>query len=418
MEEEALAPSLGDLPAEVAACILSQAGALAAARASTTCHAWRSAAAYPPLWRDLLKRDWAPSGRCASWTSSTGIAWQRLYGRWASATPRVSELREHSSASDGARRRVAALAFDASGALFSAGDDGTIAAWHAETGTITSRAESAHGGAQLGCLCASDTLLATGGADNALRLWDARLGLDAPPVLIIPGAHAGEIFSCIGLGNGLFASGGGDETVRVWDSRAGGDAPPLLEMEGGCGYVFALAHDTLASRLYAGIGRDICMFDLQDGEWLSTLSDHGGDVSALALGERSLLSGGDDGKVCQWRLPPPGSAVEEEQKPERVRRQTLVDSWRGGEGVRDTSITALVGLGEGPAAHLAATWQGGLVLGELDMLRMRPFGARVWESGVAITALAARERVVAVGADTGALSFLRMDVAAISQQPC
>ena len=410
--EETPPPSLGDLPADVAACVLSRAGARTAARAAATCRAWRSVAVYGPLWRDLLARDLSPSCQCPPWSADDAAdSWQRLYGRWASAAPRATQLRVHSGP-DAARRRVAALSFGDAAALFSAGDDGALLAWDAETGTVTSRASAAHGGAPLACVSASSSAVVTGGADNALRLWDPRLGLDAPPVLVLPGAHAGEIFSVLLLPDGRLASGGGDEMVRLWDTRAGSDAPPLLEMEGGGGgSVFALAHDARCSRLYAAIGREVCLFDLDDdGTWLSTLRGHGGDVAALSLGETSLLSGGDDGRVCSWLLPPPGAAVEEEPEADVTLEVAL--GAEGGEVVR-ASVTSLVGLGEAPAAFLAATWQGGLVMGELETQRVRPFGGNggVLGGGEAVTAMAGRARVVAVGTDAGGLHFVRMDEA-------
>jgi hypothetical protein len=372
--------------------------------------------------------------------------WPRLFSRWASATPAATLLRAHTAEGAAAsRRRVNALVFGSSAVnndappLYSAGDDGTLAAWDACVGVCVARAPAPHAGAAVSALAASGCsawLLASGGSDNAVRVWDPRAGL-ATPALSLPDAHAGEVFSVAWLDGGsggdahahthasehTLASGGGDEAVRLWDCRQPGGA--LLELEGGAGSVFALAHDASAGRLYAAAGRDVCLFDLRDGAWLATLSGHRGDVYALALGAQRLLSAGDDGTVCEWaRAPPPsGSGAELPPDEEPAPLATLAMTAHRGGGVDDggagarPSVTALVALGDAPAAFLAATWEGYIVLAERGRQRIRPFGRALLRDGAAgaatpevpVTALAATPRLVAAGADTGALRLLRMD---------
>ena len=91
-----------------------------------------------------------------------------------------------------------------------------------------------------------------------MRLWDLRCRLDEPPALLFPDAHAGEVTSLAALGGSLLASGGSDGLVRAWDARVPRVA--VLELEGCDGSVFSLAHDARRQRLYAAMGRSVCLF--------------------------------------------------------------------------------------------------------------------------------------------------------------
>jgi len=64
-------------------------------------------------------------------------------------------------------------------------------------------------------------ILASGSADNTVRLWDVD---DGKCINVLQG-HTGIIcsvaFGCDGMGRSLLASGSFDETIRLWDVETG-----------------------------------------------------------------------------------------------------------------------------------------------------------------------------------------------------
>lgn len=451
-------PTLSDLAVDTLTSVFAVAGAHATACASATCRALFAASDRHTLWRDFTLRDWSPPASSPAPPPAVPPRhWRRLYGRWASGRPAATLVCE-------AGTSVNALSFAPGGAgrLFSAADDGAVLAWDSHRGARLDSAPLAHGGAAVSALAASPlapALLASGGADNAAAVFDCRSALSAGPAARIPDAHSGEVFSLAWLGGArsapLLATGGGDEVVRLWDLRAPGAS--LSELEGASGTVYSLAYDEGARRLFAAFGRDVCVFDVDaadggaacDAAWVSTLRAHVGDIYALQLGAECLLSAGDDGSVFEWaRLPPRAATGEEgdeweggepvDEEPAPVAKLEM-SSWRalaageasgaaeiaglgsrGGEGGH-TSVTALAGLGAGPGGFLAGTWEGYVVHATRENRgRIRPFGrALLRQSGgggaqqddatqVPVTALAASLEVVAVGGQSGEVRFMRM----------
>ena len=411
-------PTLLDLPALLQLEVLRHAGAEATASAAATCRSLRAVSAHPSLWQAHFVQELQPLrgahdvGVAAPAANSAANA---FFGRWKSGAPART-----AACTTAGLRGVTAVAFVGADTLYSAHECGCLVEWSAARGGFeTSRVDAAHGGAGLNALavCGPATV-ATAGVDNAVRLWDVRASPAAPAMQLLD-AHSGEVFSFASL-NGeadatpLLASGGGDEQVRVWDARFAAEA--LLELNGCSSSVFALAHDAAAQRLYAGARRDICLFDLRDGAWLTNLQGHSQDVYGLALGATRVLSCGDDGRVCSWRRQPPLASEEDEVEEELEPCDEEVIT-RQGDLADAVSVTCLVGLGREPTAFLAGTWDGDVVLGTFDgARRRRTFGDALLRTDGdhaqrfdAVTALAARDDVVAIGHNSGALRLMRMD---------
>jgi WD40 repeat protein len=143
-------------------------------------------------------------------------------------------------------------------------------------------------------------LLASGGSDMTIQLWDAT-GPGEPRVL---GGHTEWVFRvAFAPGGDLVASAGRDAVVILWDVATGQIKRTLPSHEG----VYALAFSPDEGRL-ATAGKDhaIRIWEVQTGRLLRTLEGHKDIVWSLAFDPsgRTLASGSRDRTVRLWRVPP------------------------------------------------------------------------------------------------------------------
>jgi uncharacterized protein YjbI with pentapeptide repeats/3',5'-cyclic AMP phosphodiesterase CpdA len=110
--------------------------------------------------------------------------------------------------------------------LASGGADGTVRLWDPATGQPAGAPLTGHRGSVLS-VCAvpgagGRGLLASGGADGTVRLWDPATG---QPVDARLTGHRGSVWSVCAVpgagGRSLLASGGTDATVKLWDPVTG-----------------------------------------------------------------------------------------------------------------------------------------------------------------------------------------------------
>lgn len=163
-----------------------------------------------------------------------------------------------------------------------------ICAWGGHVGTLFSAAFSPDG-----------ALLATGGSDMTIRLWDVESG----ETLQILRGHSDRIYAVAFSPDGtLLASSGVDATIRIWDVESG-ELRRVLEGHADVVRSVAFSPDgtLLASGSYDELVR---LWDVASGEPRYLLPGHGGWIRTVAFSPNggTLASGGIDATVRLWTI--------------------------------------------------------------------------------------------------------------------
>ena len=197
---------------------------------------------------------------------------------------------------------VLALAFltaDGS-ALASGSKDGSIWFWNIETGQ---RQNVISGDALPAVLSLASSpnnnLLATGRADNIIRVWNLTDGT----LMYTFEGHDEPVTSLAFDDDGSrLVSGSADGTVRMWDTST--DESPQ-EFTPPADWVNSVTlHETTLAR--ASFDSAIFLWNIGDKKLLYMLTGHADSVESIAFSSDGniLASGGHDGRVLLWELTP------------------------------------------------------------------------------------------------------------------
>jgi WD40 repeat protein/serine/threonine protein kinase len=184
--------------------------------------------------------------------------------------------------------------------LASGGNDGAVRLWDVAAGRPIGERLTGHTGGVTHLAFSPDgRILASTGTDGAIRLWDVAAGqLIGRPLT----GQAGGVESAAFSPDGKFLASGGNNTIQQWDVAAGQPAGPPLT--GHARVVWSVTYSP-DGRIIASGGQDrtIRFWDAATGQPMGeALTGHTDDVSSVAFSPdgKILASGSPDGTIRLW----------------------------------------------------------------------------------------------------------------------
>jgi RNA polymerase sigma factor (sigma-70 family) len=140
-------------------------------------------------------------------------------------------------------------------------------------------------------------VIASGGGDNLIRLWDARTGKELRRLA----GHTVWLYALAFSPDGrTLASGANDSTVRLWDVDTG----KLLWTVKEKGAISSVAFSSDGEALAAGCwDKQVRLLDTATGKCLRTFAGHAERVMTVAMSpdDKLLASGSwEDKRICLW----------------------------------------------------------------------------------------------------------------------
>ncbi len=198
-------------------------------------------------------------------------------------------------------------------------------------------------------------VLASGGRDGTVRLWDALVG---EPVGVLTG-HSKDV-EALAFGGNLLASGSDDGTVRVWDAAQGALLTTITITRGRPSAVgFGVAGNGRRVLVTAS-GQDddddgaVYVWDPVTGDRIASLHE-GGPVPALAVMPGAVVAGLDEDVVRLWDLA--GGPPLVSWKWPRGWRDSDLDGGRFAAPLVVTSLDGRVVLGATASAAYGRDWE-------------------------------------------------------------
>jgi WD40 repeat protein len=223
-----------------------------------------------------------------------------LYDLFGSPPPEVnSGLAIPDKVLTGHRHQLWAVSFSPSGSLLaSGGADSAVRLWDPGKGTLVQTLEQPAGTTDL-AFSPNGQRMVTSSYDAVIRLWD----LQARRVVKEFRGHAGTVWSVVFSPDGqTLASSGEDKTVKLWDVEKG---TLIRSLNGHAMNIWKVRFSPDGSKVVSSsFDNTIKIWNAHDGSLVKTLEGHKQAVVGLAISPdgRSLASASDDKTIKLWDL--------------------------------------------------------------------------------------------------------------------
>lgn len=182
--------------------------------------------------------------------------------------------------------------------LASGGSDNAIKIWEVASGRELRALRGHTGYVKALAVSADGHWLASGSNDLSVRVWDVVTGQELHNF----SGHLRSVESVSFSQDGRWlASGSGDNSIRIWDLTAGGESQLL---KGHAGAVVALAFSSDGKLLASGSAdRSIELWDTGTWREKAKLQKHNDGITSLAFSpdNKSLASASADGSIYVWK---------------------------------------------------------------------------------------------------------------------
>lgn len=196
--------------------------------------------------------------------------------------------------------RIEAVAFGGAGKWLASGSaDNTVKLWDTETGRELRTMSGETGWVKSVAVSPDSKFVAAGNLKGAIKIWDVTTGKELHNMT----GHAGSVTALAFSPDGAtLASGGVDTTIKLWSVATGAEKKTL---SGHKGWITALAFNSNGETLASGSAdTTIKLWRWATGEDARTLTGHTGKINSLAFSpdNNRLASASADATAKVWSI--------------------------------------------------------------------------------------------------------------------